>query len=808
MKPFIYATNSSDKSEREIKNCNLARKICSEGIVLLENNGLLPINPCKIALYGAGARHTVFGGTGSGENNPRYNISVEEGLVNAGFTITTDGWLDEYDRIYYQEFASYEKFLAKGMRWLPLMERMDFSADNPFYLPAGNSFSASAKTDTDTAVYVLARQAGEGADRKDIPGDYYITEDERALMGSITKAYENTILVLNVGAVIDLSFLDEIKFSSVVLLMQGGMETGNALADVLTGKINPSGRLADTWGKAYSDYPCHDTFSARNPEQFQEDYREGIFVGYRWFDKKNITPRYPFGYGLSYTSFETEYVSTEINGTDITATAKVTNTGKTAGREVVMLYVSCPENRIIREEKSLAAFAKTILLKPGEYKTVTLTFNITDHAGFDNDKHHFILESGDYILTLNQKPICVINLDEDAVTENAKEMFNLERKIDYVLHDKCVRDYDALPRFSINASEIKTVTHSYETPAMERSSEIDEIVAKLSVKDMAKLIVGRTYLGPFRHRVFGAVGYTTSKLFHKGIDSMPMADGPQGLNLTQITKKPKHHLFAIPTMPSALRKAHNIGTIRITDENEVPYRYYQFCTSWPSETMVAQTWDVDLAKQQGYAIGSEMIEYGVVFWLAPAVNIHRNPLCGRNYEYYSEDPLLTGKMAAYVTLGVQSHKGCFATVKHFAANNLETKRNKSSSNLDERTLREIYLKAFRICVNEAHVKSVMCSYNKINGIYTALNHDLQTKVLRNEWGFDGVVMTDWFATGHDESYDELCCKAGTDLIMPGTPGIVSKIMRAYRKDLISRDDIERSARRIIKLSLESHLPKD
>ena len=287
-----------------------------------------------------------------------------------------------------------------------------------------------------------------------------------------------------------------------------------------------------------------------------------------------------------------------------------------------------------------------------------------------------------------------------------------------------------------------------------------------------------------------------------------MADGPQGLNLTQITKKPKHHLFAIPTMPTALRKAHNIGTIRITDENEVTYRYYQFCTSWPSETMVAQTWDVELAKQQGYAIGSEMIEYGVVFWLAPAVNIHRNPLCGRNYEYYSEDPLLSGKMAAYVTLGVQSHKGCFATVKHFAANNLETKRNKSSSNLDERTLREIYLKAFRICVNEAHVKSVMCSYNKINGIYTALNHDLQTKVLRNEWGFDGIVMTDWFATGHDESYDELCCKAGTDLIMPGTPGIVSKIMRAYRQALISRDDIERSARRLFKLSLESHLPKD
>ena len=802
MKPVIYATNSSNKSEREIRNCKLARRICSEGIVLLENNGVLPIKPGKIALYGAGARHTVFGGTGSGENNPRYNVCVEEGLVKAGFTITTDGWLDEYDRIFDQEFASYQKFLTKGMRWLPIMERMDFSADNPFYLPSGNEYPS--KSDTDTAIYVLSRQSGEGADRKDIQGDYYITDEERTLMVTISNAYENTILVLNVGAVIDLSFLDEIEFSAVVLLMQGGMESGNALADVLTGKVNPSGRLADTWGNAYSDYPCHNTFSARNPDRFQEDYREGIFAGYRWFDKKNITPRYPFGYGLSYTTFETEYVSTEINGTEISVIAKVTNTGNTAGREVVMLYISCPEDRLIREEKSLAAFAKTHIIKPGESRTVSLTFNISDHAGFDNDKHEFILEHGDYCLTLNQTPVCIINLDEDAVTEKVKPMFKQNRKIAYFAHEKCTRDHSGLPRFYISSSDIKTVNHSYETPGMESSPEIDEIIAGISVKDMAKLIVGRTYFGPYRHRVFGAVGYTTSTLFHKGIDGMPMADGPQGLNLTQITKKPRHHLFAIPTQPTALRSVHKIGTIRITDEEEVQFNYYQFCTSWPSETMVAQTWDVELARQQGFAIGSEMIEYGVVFWLAPAVNIHRNPLCGRNFEYYSEDPLLTGKMAAAVTTGVQSHEGCFATVKHFAANNLETKRNKSSSNLDERTLREIYLKAFRICVNEGHVKSVMCSYNKINGIYTALSYDLQTDVLRNEWDFDGIVMTDWFATGHDESYDELCCKAGTDLIMPGVPGIVSKIMRACRKGTISKDDIERSARRIIKLSLESH----
>ena len=298
---------------------------------------------------------------------------------------------------------------------------------------------------------------------------------------------------------------------------------------------------------------------------------------------------------------------------------------------------------------------------------------------------------------------------------------------------------------------------------MERSDKIDNIISGLSLKDMSHLIVGRTFLGPFRHRVFGAVGYTTSKLFHKGVDAMPMADGPQGINLIRVSKKPGHNLFAVPTLPASIRKTHKIaGTETVSGNN----RYYQFCTSWPCETLVAQTWDTDLAYQMGDAVGSEMKEYGVVFWLA------------------------------YVTL------------KHFAANNLETERNRSSSNLDEKTLREIYFKAFKIAVKKANPRSVMCSYNKINGIYTALDYNLQTNVLRNEWGFDGIVMTDWFATGHDESLDELCCKAGTDLIMPGTPMIPSRIRKALKKGQVSKEDIERSARRIIKLALESHTSRN
>lgn len=807
MKPILYASKSSERLEREISHCDLARRICADGMVLLENNGVLPLKTSKIALYGAGARHTAFGGTGSGENNPRYNITPEEGLRFAGLEITTKDWLDDYDRLFDREFLLYQKKLAKEMRKVPLMEHMDYTADHPFYLPAGRLVTADENTETDTAVFILTRQSGEGSDRKDIPGDYFITTGEKELMQSVTNRYKDAILVLNTGSVIDLSFLDDIRFSAVLLLMQGGMETGNALADILTGKVNPSGRLADTWGKSYKDYPSSDTFSERSPEKYQEDYREGIFTGYRWFDKKGIKPRYPFGYGLSYTTFKTEYKESKISGTKVTLEASVTNTGNLKGREATLLYLSFPENRLIREVRSLAAFAKSPLLDPGSTYIAEFTFDLRDFAGYDEDSSSYILEKGDYVISLNDSPVAVIRLDKDAVTEEVMPLFRSERKIDFIRFDKSPIPLLSLPLLDVHSSDIKPLKHDYAKPDMVRSSKIDEIVSGLSIKEMSKLIVGRTYLGPYRHRVFGAVGYTTSKLFYKGIDGMAMADGPQGLNLTRISTRPRHNLFAIPTLPSALRRIHKVSKIGTSEEKTKKILYYQFCTSWPNETLVAQTFDTELARLMGDAIGKEMLEYGVVFWLAPALNIHRNPLCGRNYEYYSEDPLLTGKIAASVTKGVQDHKGCYVTLKHFAANNLETKRNKSSSNLDERTLREIYLKAFRIAVRESDPKSVMCSYNKINGTYTALDYNLQTALLRNEWGFDGIVMTDWFATGHDESYDELCCKAGTDLIMPGRPFISSAIMKALKKGQISAEDIEQSARRIIKLALESHTHK-
>ena len=802
MKPIFYATTSPEVTQRERDHAALARRICAEGIVLLENDGTLPLKAKRVALYGTGARHTAFGGTGSGENNPRYTVNVEQGLENAGLTVTSKAWLDAYDALYRERYAAYRAELAAGLKTVPRMQQMDYATEHPFAIPAGAPLTEAA-ADADTAIFVLTRQAGEGADRKDVPGDYYLTEGEKALLRSVVERHAHTVLVLNVPAVIDLSILDELKFSAVALLMQGGMETGNALADVLTGKVNPSGRLADTWGYRYADYPSADTFSERSLEPLQEDYREGIFVGYRWFDKKRVKPRYPFGFGRSYTRFETLYLNAEAVGTQITVTAGIANTGALAGREVVQLWLSAPEGRLRREVRSLAAFAKTKCLQPGERETVALRFDLRDFAGFDAENHSFILERGDYVLTLNDAPVAILALDADAVTERVEAICPLRRKIDFFQPEPEPRKALDLPRIPVRAAQISTLTHDYGAPAMESSPEIDAIIKRLTVKDMAKLLVGSSYVGPFHHRVFGAGGYTTSALLKKGIDGMPMSDGPQGLNLAQKSLKPRQNWFSMPSLPDALRGNDFFGRLSATPENPGKRTvYYQFCTAWPSETLVAQTWDVALAREQGNAIGKEMEEFGVRFLLAPAVNIHRNPLCGRNYEYYAEDPMLTGEIAAAVTKGVQAHKGRYVTLKHYAANNLETHRNQSSSNLDERTLREIYLKAFRTAVEKAGAKAVMCSYNQVNGIYAPLNYDLQTKVLRNEWGFDGVVMTDWFATGHDEVLDELGCKAGTDLIMPGTPMIPGKLLKALKAGQIAKEDLERSARRIVKLALD------
>ena len=791
MKRVIRATTNPAVTEREKRNALLARKIGAEGIVLLENNGALPLKRNKVALYGLGARHTAFGGTGSGENRPRYRVTVEEGLKNEGYFVATKAWLNALDTAYETARKAWRKQFIKGMKKHKKTEQMDYASAHSFLPPLGPEI---VKEDTDTALYVLTRQAGEGSDRTTQAGDYYIRPEELEQLKTLCALYPETVLILNVSGVVDLSFTKELSLSAILLVLQGGMEAGNAIADVLSGKVTPSGRLASTWAERYEDYPSYDTYSYMDGNPREEDYFENVFVGYRYFHAKNVKARYPFGYGLSYTRFQQTVKQITVTKDEVTCRVSVENIGGCAGKEVVQIYLSAPNGKLLKEKVSLAGFAKTKLLQPAESEETQVIFSLSDFASYDEESASFLLEQGDYVVYLGRNAedltaIGMLALNQTVTTERCKNVCPLNKEINFFAPDM-KREVPDLERIAINADEIECTVHSYPKPAPPESEEV-----KLSVNEKIKLLVGTSYIGGARNTVFGAAGYTTSAFFKRGIPNMPMTDGPQGLNVKPVSKKPKQNLINFPAIPEDMRYG-LMGLLAGRDRKEGAY--YQYATAFPSEMLCAQTWDTQLIKEEGRAVGEEMVELGIVYFLAPAMNIQRNPLCGRNYEYYSEDPLLTGKIAAAITLGVQEHTGRYATLKHYACNNLETERNRSSSNLNERTLREIYLKAFKIAVREGNAKSVMASYNKINGKYVCNSYELLTDVLRNEFGFDGVVMTDWLAAGHDDSYVEACAPAGCDLVMPGFPGEVKKIKRAHKKGAITKEQIEVAAHRIIK----------
>lgn len=816
MKRLIRATHETAVSERELRHARLARKVCSEGIVLLENNGALPLRGGKVALYGAGVRHGSFGGSGSGENNPRHRVSPEEGFINGGWEITNTDWLDDFDKIYAEEKEAYTDSVLKATRRLGVFGRMEYVASHPFIPSGGRHVTPQEVTEsgTDTAVYILTRHAGEGGDRTTTPGDYYITESEKAMLCSLRASYSKLVLVLNIGSVMDLNFADECGVDATVYMMQGGMESGNGLFDVLSGGVSPSGKLADTWAKNYEDYPCHDSFSTRGGRKHEEDYLEGIYVGYRWFDAMGVKPRYAFGHGLSYSSFSLTPGAAMAEGSRVSIYANIQNTGDVPAKEVVQLYVSAPDGKLRKEVKSLAAYTKTQIIQPGRSQQLCLSFDLCSCASYDKESSSFILEKGEYVVyigTASDKllPAAVICLDETAVTEKCTGICPMKDELDFITPPCIERSIPQTARLFIPASAVSTKEHSYSPPALVESPEIDAIMASLSDKDIARLLVGTGYVGPCHNTAFGAAGSSTSALLKKGIDNMTMSDGPQGINLQLCSPDPRQNFFSPQALPESvtLGKRSLLSRIMNPSPRGNGSDYYQFCTAWPCQTLVCQTWNTDLIEEVGSATGREMLEYGIVFWLAPAMNIHRNPLCGRNFEYCSEDPLLSGKTAAALSKGAQSHSGCYATIKHFACNNLENSRNRSSSNLDERSLREIYLKGFRIAVEEGGAKAVMSSYNKVNGVYTANSHDLLTKVLRNEWGFEGIVMTDWFGTGHHEASDAKGCASGNDILMPGTPLAYKNVLKAIKRGEVSRYDIESCARRLIRAALESNVMK-
>ena len=823
MKIRNKAAFSDEVTALEKENARVACEAALEGIVLLENDGTLPLTPGKIALYGAGAGMTIKGGTGSGEVHERHAVTIREGMEAAGFTVTTDHWIDGYEEMYRVGEAAYTRKFRQGLLKLDIANIMASPYQYPFGQPV--TLGDIMRSDTDTCIYVIARQAGEGADRKLKNFEYSLSDIEKENIALCAASYEKFIVVVNVGSVFDLSFLDEIEgINAVVYFAQQGMEGGRAFADLITGKAVPSAKTVDTWPKDYKDIPFAMDYSYLNGDLDEEYYREGIYVGYRYFDSYDVEPRYPFGYGLSYTTFSIEKENVELVGTKVMVRVNVTNTGSTySGKEVVQLYASCPQTGMAKEYQRLAAFAKTGVLAPGGTETAVLSFDMKDLASYRESDAAWVLEAGDYILRLgassrDTEAVAALVLDGETIVEQCMNVSRtvLEvREMDPPALKDTNEEKDAaeaqdadLLRIPVPASAFETEVCEYRDPEIYESPVSDAVLDVLSTEELCEVVAGTGMVGngPRFFDAMGSAGYTTGAFIDRGLPNVCLADGPAGLRLQKVSTVTRSgNVKAAEPMLSALKYLPDpVQKVMFGDSDRQPC-VYQFTTAFPVGLALAQSWNTKLVEHVGDAVGKEMERYGVTYWLAPGMNIHRNPLCGRNFEYYSEDPLLTGKMAAAMSRGVQSHRGCFVTIKHFCCNNQEDNRNRTNANVNERALREIYLRGFRIAVQEGHARALMTSYNKVNGTYVNNSYELITKVLRNEWGFDGLVMTDWFATGKGLGSHCAAIEAGNDLIMPGGKGVVRELKAKLKSGELDGTALRRCAANVIRGVTESRI---
>lgn len=818
MELLTKASYSSEATEREKKNLEVAYKAACESIVLLKNENILPLKTKKIALYGPGASKTIKGGTGSGEVNERHSVTILEGMENRGFEITTKKWLADYEELYKtgeMELQKAQKEALKSLKVSTIMEIMAFSQ-----LPEGRTITQKdiEDSDTDTAIYVLSRQAGEGADRKAEKGDLFLTDTERASIETCAANYKNFILVINSGCSMNMAFLDEIQgIGAVLFICQLGTEGGNAFADTISGKVTPSGKLADTWAKKYADIPFHNEYSYLNGNVTEEYYKEGIYVGYRYFDSFHVEPCYPFGYGLSYTDFSMFSAGISIEKTKVHLKAAVKNIGKEySGKEVAQVYVSAPAGKLDKEYQSLVAFTKTKELKPGESEVLDLSFDMAEIGSYDEQKASYVLDAGEYIIRLGNSsrstvPVAVVILDHNVVLSTHVNICPVTEPIEELKAESPLPEAinAGIPRVTVKSTDFKTLNYTYKTPEVYSSKRVDKFIDTLTLKEMVDIVVGiGMFGGERRFDLPGSVGNTTSKFWDRGLANVALCDGPAGLRIQKRSTVQKNGTTKSVDLPmSVMQMLPGFIKNRMKGNPEKEPVVYQYTTAFPVMAALAQTWNRDMLYEVGQAVYEEMKEYGCTFWLAPAVNIHRNPLCGRNFEYVSEDPFLTGEIAAALTQGVQQEEGYYVTVKHFACNNMENNRNKVSSNLSERALREIYLRGFEKAVRKGHAKGIMTSYNRLNSVYTPNSYDLCTKVLRNEWGFDGVVMTDWFSTNKNLGNNALAMKAGNDLIMPGGRHYKKEILAGVKSGMISEKDVRRCCANVVKAVMNSATQK-
>lgn len=795
----------------EVQHMARLREIVPECMVLLKSDGSFPLTAAgDLALYGNAARKTIKGGTGSGDVNVRSFVTIEEGLENAGFTITTKGWLDAYDAVYAAENRKFKAAIKARIAregFGSIMLGIGAIMTEPDYdLPLDG--------EGDTAIYVLGRISGEGSDRTTVEGDFQMTQTEIRDILKLQRRYQKFMLVLNVGGPVDLRPVAE-QVSNILLLSQVGMTIGDSLADVLLGKAYPSGKLTTTWA-SWEDY-CHEGDFGNEDDT---RYREGIYVGYRYFNSVGKKPLFPFGFGMGYTSFSIKAEKISVHASTVTVDTCVTNTGNHPGKEVLQLYISIPEGKLHQPYQVLAAFGKTRELATGESEILRLSFDLRSVACFDEDTASDILESGNYVLRLgnssdNTTVCAVLNLGDMKVVQRYT---HIGGKADFA---------DWMPERSGDGETPKnipvlTITDVKEIQIMppELDQNALDFVKRLTDEELAYLCTGGfegegggSFIGNSGTTVAGAAGETTAGFAHLGVPNIVMADGPAGLRIARQYGVDEQGLYtldngsmssAFEVVPEEMLKVLGFGLPKPERKGRI---YEQNCTAIPIGTALAQSWNTTLCEDCGDIVGDEMERFGVHIWLAPALNIHRLPLCGRNFEYYSEDPLVSGKIAAAVTRGVQKHPGRGVAIKHFAANNQETNRFRTNSIVNERTLRDIYLRGFRIVIDEADPASVMSSYNLLNGEHTSQREDLLETLLRQQWGFRGIVMSDWVVPGFESkkkypsSCSNGCIRAGNDIMMPGSKVHYENLLNVLNNDTCSypltREQLEKCAARMV-----------
>ena len=801
--------------EYEKKHTEAVKKSLAECTVLLKKDGTFPLEqPGKIAAFGSGVRYTVKGGTGSGEVNSHYAVNIEEGLKQAGFEITTGAWLDAYDRTRVEAkeaFIKQMKAEAKAAHQNVMMYAMGKAMPEPNY-------EIPLEGEGDTAIYVLSRISGEGNDRPVEEGDIKLSASEKRDILALNAQYNKFMLVLNVGGVVDLSDVMDVK--NILVLSQLGVDTGTALAAIILGQQNPSGKLTTTWA-AWNQYVSMDDFEDIN----HTAYHEGIYVGYRYFDTFDKKELFPFGYGLSYTEFTVEPAGVSVEGEEITVSAQVTNTGKFAGKQVVQVYVSAPYGKLDKAYQDLCGFVKTGELAPGEKQEVSVRFKLSDYASYDEESASYILDEGNYIVRMGTScketlPVALLRLEETVTTCEAKNVLGTPGFTDLRAEAKKAENIPAdVAVFAIPADVFAKKTVNYDT-----KEEILPEVDALSVEDAALMNIGgfnpnkgglASVIGNASTQVCGAAGETTQ--YVKDFPSLVMADGPAGLRLAKayFTDQKGLHAVGQSGIPESFldymskpmlffSKLFMGGGKEPKAGTEIKYQY---CTAIPIGTAIAQSFNTELAEMYGDIVGSEMEMFGVHLWLAPALNIHRSIRCGRNFEYFSEDPLISGLMAAAITEGVQKHPGCGTTIKHYAANNKELNRYTNDSQVSERAMREIYTKGFGICVKKAQPHAVMTSYNLLNGTHTAEHKGLIEDILRAEYGYEGIVMTDWVISMmteksgiHRNSKARFVAAAGGDLFMPGGKKDYEDLLAGIKAGDVSEKQVKINASRVLKMA--------